>query len=361
MSGADIPSQPVQEKISCVYVTGVTNEPSTKRSQQGFKVTATGEITAKALSDDISTARPTEKLDGTCCLIDICNDQPWLWARHDRKPNKSGERKRNQHKKAQHAAEKDQSCEIVWEHKDFKEVPANWKPASRLEIKDGFVQPDSIGHTPGWVPVDPGARQHVWHLSCVDFSLGVALVLRQLTPTHDLHPGDPCVTPDPSDRLLVIRAEPLSNLIGRTCELIGTNINANPYGLGSRAAPLHLLTPHGDLSTVTPDPSDLESLTSWLTSDSPSAQIEGVVWHCANGQLHKVHRHHLDLPWPVAAPHLSHSKVKVDLDLTLCENAKTAGQKGGHNLFAELQKLNGQSFESLIHLCEAMTKEEKVD
>ena len=78
MSDSDIPSQPVQEKIHCVYITGVTNEPSPKRPQQSFKVSATRDITAKALEDDVITARPTEKLDGTCCLVDIFNGRLYI-------------------------------------------------------------------------------------------------------------------------------------------------------------------------------------------------------------------------------------------------------------------------------------------
>ena len=70
MSDNNCDNTPVQEKIHCVYVIGVSNEVSSKRPQQNYKVSATSTLTEKAVSDGIVNARATEKLDGTCCLID---------------------------------------------------------------------------------------------------------------------------------------------------------------------------------------------------------------------------------------------------------------------------------------------------
>ncbi|XP_005093626.1 uncharacterized protein C12orf29 homolog [Aplysia californica] len=334
---------PVQEKISCVYTIAVNNnESSSKRNQQSYKVSATKDLTAKALSDDVASARATEKLDGTCCLVEVFNGQPWLWARLDRKPNKQGERRFAQYKKSLAKFEESgngQQESFVWSSKDFKEVPDNWIPASRLEIKDGFVVPDSIGHTPGWVPVDVNARQHCWHLSAVDLTQGVALVLRE---DEDV----------PEE--LVIEVQPLSSLCGQTCELIGTNINGNPYGLGSKKSPLHLFVAHGSLSIQSPDVTDYEAMYEWFSSKSASAQVEGVVWHCQNKELHKLHRHHLNLKWPVEVPHLSRRKVKVQLDLSLCEPGSTSPPKGVVNLFALLVNRNEQKFDNMLELCEAL-------
>ena len=67
----------------------------------------------------------------------------------------------------------------------------------------------------GWVPVEKSNKQHCWHSSVVDYELGTALVLKQ-------HPDDP--------GLLEVSAVPLSGLLEQTLELIGTNINGNPYG-----------------------------------------------------------------------------------------------------------------------------------
>ena len=64
----------------------------------------------------------------------------------------------------------------------------------------------------------------------MNYEFGIALVLRH-------HPDDPGV--------LEISVAPLSDLLEQTLEPIGTNINGNPYGLGSKKYPLHILTPHG--------------------------------------------------------------------------------------------------------------------
>ena len=73
---SDKSATPVQEKIPCIYKIGVTNEPSSKRPGQSFKVSATRDLTEKAIHDDIQSSRATEKLDGTCCMIDTFNGKP---------------------------------------------------------------------------------------------------------------------------------------------------------------------------------------------------------------------------------------------------------------------------------------------
>ena len=74
--------------------------------------------------------------------------------------------------------------------------------------------PDDIGHLVGWVPVDPSLRMHVWHLSVVDLNRGEGLFL------SEEQPGGP----------MKIHRVKLEDLLGKTFELIGTNVNANPYG-----------------------------------------------------------------------------------------------------------------------------------
>lgn len=58
-------------------------------------------------------------------------------------------------------------------------------------------------------------KQYCWHSSVVDHKSGTALVLR---PSAD--DGDS----------LEIAAVPLEDLMDQTLELIGTNVNGNPYG-----------------------------------------------------------------------------------------------------------------------------------
>ena len=74
--------------------------------------------------------------------------------------------------------------------------------------------PGENGHLVGWVPIDTSLRMHLWHLSVVDFNLGIGVFLHYSNTNSDL-----CV-----------RIDSLENYLGKTLELIGSNINANPYG-----------------------------------------------------------------------------------------------------------------------------------
>ncbi|KAK0055125.1 hypothetical protein Bpfe_015416 [Biomphalaria pfeifferi] len=321
---------PVQQKISCVYDIDVCDEASSKRHNQLYRVVATGEMNLVAEQDGVNTtAKVTEKLDGTCCLVQEFQGRPWLWARYDRKPSKAGERRLalfNKSKLKQIQNEGNTEEVFKWDpKKDFKEPPQHWVPATQLEKKDGFVMPDKLGHTPGWIPIEPGCRQQCWHLSSVDLELGVALVLSQDTNEPDS---------------LVLKSQSLSSLCGQTCELIGTNINGNPYSLGTKQSPVHILVPHGSISVECPRPSDYKSLCDWFTSESPESLIEGIVWHCGNGALYKLHRHHLNLKWPLPEAHLFHKKVLVQVKLpeTVADSAAGSGKQKVQSLLSRLSQ-----------------------
>ena len=58
-------------------------------------------------------------------------------------------------------------------------------------------------------------KQYCWHASVVDYEAGAALVLRPHADDGDL---------------LEVVAVPLAELTDRTLELVGTNVNGNPYG-----------------------------------------------------------------------------------------------------------------------------------
>lgn len=258
----------VQRKMPCVFVTEVKEEPSTKREHQPFKVLATETLSHKALDADIHNAIPTEKVDGTCCYVTNYKGQPYLWARLDRKPNKLAEKR---FKNFLHL--KQNSKEFFWNvEEDFKPVPECWIPAKEIEQINGNPIPDENGHIPGWVPVEKNSKQHCWHSSVVDYESEIALVLRH-------HPDDP--------GLLEISAVPLSDLLEQTLELIGTNINGNPYGLGSKKHPLHLLIPHGAFQIRNLPTLKHSDLLSWFDG-CREGKIEGIVWHCNDGCLIKV-------------------------------------------------------------------------
>ena len=76
------------------------------------------------------------------------------------------------------------------------------------------ICPTDNGHLVGWVPVDPSARTHIWHLSAVDLICGRFV----------------CLNEKAGDESLVARIEYLDDYLGKTFELIGTKVNGNPYG-----------------------------------------------------------------------------------------------------------------------------------
>ncbi|KAK3594123.1 hypothetical protein CHS0354_040897 [Potamilus streckersoni] len=331
----------VQQKISCVFETAVLDEPSGKRDYQQFKVVATDVLKRSATDSDISTALATEKLDGTCVFIKQYNGLPWLWARFDRKPNKNAEKRFRKFQTEQSKGDNpDQHAKFNWNPlKDFKQVPDDWIPADGIEIVDGFPQPDDIGHTPGWVPVDPKCRQHCWHLSAVNLNKGVGLFLRQ--DEEEI-----------SGRLL-IEALPLSELEGCTAELIGTNINANPYGIGSKKCPIHLLVVHGAIMVSEPPAVDGQVIREWFKT-SKFAAIEGLVWHCRNKKLFKLHRHHINQTWPIKMPTLASRKVHINVDSSKFQLNDTK------SLLCRFSEHKGQVCDSLQNLQDIILPEDNV-
>src|SRR5437868_11534987 len=92
----------VSSKISCLFRTKVVTDcQSTKRCDQSYMVIASDELrsdAAESLQQPSCVA--TEKLDGTCVLILLYYDKPWIWARHDRKPHKVAEKQFKKYKQS---------------------------------------------------------------------------------------------------------------------------------------------------------------------------------------------------------------------------------------------------------------------
>jgi len=319
----------VRDKISCVFETTVVHDSSSKkRPEQPFQVVAAADRLrpeSAFLFEEESSARVTEKLDGTCSAVRARNGQPWLWARHDRKPNKAAEKRLRASTKMKSAGGDDDA--FVWNFdSDFKDVPLGW-------IAAGTGLPDPGGHIPGWVPVDPKSRTHCWHLAAVDLEdPGVALVLQ---PQKNL-----CG--------LEITLQTLSELDNCTLELIGTNINANPYHLGSRQHPIHFLVRHGILPVSADELNCPESLVDWF--ETPAGAVEGIVWHCTNNSLFKLHRHHLGLKWPIERPHLLTLAVVVNLEAVVGSDFIRDREFAGSKLIQSMLRLNGCSFPSLADI-----------
>lgn len=321
----------VQKKIPCIFETEVVEETSSKRSQQSFKVVATQHIKEEATKSNITSAKSSEKVDGTCCFINTYNGVVWLWARLDRKPNKSAEKRFKKFQTLERAwhcsVEKEkQKPTFSWDlQKDFKLVPENWIPASGVEInEDGEPLPDKSGHTPGWLPVDKQSRQYCWHLQGVDLDSGKILVLRN-SRSEDPH--------------LEIAMVSISDYDGCTMELIGTNINGNPYKLGSKDKPIHLFVPHGEIGFQFKPPISMTELGEWF--ETAEGQVEGIVWQMDNGEMFKCHRHHLGLKWPVENLKLTSVPVKINIDLSAID------EENENSLFSKLLDTNGKLFSSI--------------
>ncbi|XP_040018151.1 RNA ligase 1 isoform X2 [Gasterosteus aculeatus] len=319
----------VQQKIPCVFVTEVKQEPSRKRDCQ-FQVVATESVSPVAVVAQVHHAVATEKLDGTCCYVSVYKGRPHLWARLDRKPNKQADKRFKKHQRSHH------SCKgFLWSvEEDFKPVPETWVPALGVKHHSGQPVPDEHGHIPGWVPVEKDNKQYCWHASVLDPDLRAALVLRP--------------SAEDGDALEVVPL-PLADLLERTLELIGTNVNGNPYGLGSKKTPVHLLVSHGALRIRDPPPVDFQQLCSWFR-ESPEGRVEGIVWHCHDGTLFKVHRHHLGLRWPEGDPSLGERAVVVAVGSG--DNVFRSG--GGvvvrKDSFALFSALSGRRFSRLMDI-----------
>ncbi|XP_072124246.1 RNA ligase 1 isoform X1 [Mobula birostris] len=308
----------VQQKIPCAFTTELREEPATKRPNQSYRVLANGELSPKALAANIHQGVATEKVDGTCCYVTNYKGSPYLWARLDRKPTKQSEKR---FRKFQLSGS---STEFTWNiDSDFRAVPDAWIPAHEVAQSQGRPQPDENGHIPGWIPVEKGSKQYCWHLSAVNYETGSALVLR----------------PSSGKQILEITVIPLMELLEQTLELIGTHINGNPYGLGSKKQPLHLLVSHGSLQIEDPPPLDLMDLVAWF-KESEEAKVEGIVWHCANGVLVKLHRHHLGLEWPLLWPFLATRPLSINVDLT-----KFTWDFEANSSFVALARLHGKQFD----------------
>ncbi|ELT87748.1 hypothetical protein CAPTEDRAFT_162470 [Capitella teleta] len=326
----------VQQKVSCAFETEViSGESSLKRPHQSFKVIASTRLKASAVESDIENGACSEKIDGTCTFVALHNDRPWLWARLDRKPTKSIEKKFKKYQQQlrnweQNPKGKERPPDFHWDAvKDFKEAPDDWIPAHRVPIVEGIPQPDRYGHMPGWLPLAATARQYCWHLDTVQLDAGLCLLLEQK-----------------EDQLLEVRVERLDSLKDCTLELIGTNVNGNPYLIGSKAAPLHILVQHGSIAVSRAPSPEYDALVKWFNEDSDSA-VEGLVWRCANGMLYKVHRHHLQLPWPLEQkPRLCRSAVTINVDLSLFTDVDFEEKP----LFTKLGRLHGKTYDSLCDI-----------
>jgi hypothetical protein len=92
---------------------------------------------------------------------------------------------------------------------------------------------------------------------------------------------------------LIIKPISLNKLKNQSVELVGPKIQGNPHGLLK-----HCFIKHG-LIGLNNFPKDMEfsKVKSLFENDENMAFFEGIVVHFKTGEMFKIHKHHMDLPW----------------------------------------------------------------
>ncbi|XP_002156396.2 RNA ligase 1 isoform X1 [Hydra vulgaris] len=286
----------VNGKIKCIFeIDIVQNGKDRQTVVAGEHLT---ESFSKCLKNHV--LRPTIKLDGTSCYVAKFNGKSWLYARHDVKPNKMVSRKYKQYQK-NYGLKKEG---FVWNLETDYNFPKNWIAAHNNPFDGSMCSkpiPAENGHLVGWVPVDPSVRTHLWHLSAVDLIGGFFL----------------CLNENAEDESLIARIALLDDYLGATFELIGTKVNGNPYDIGTSNFPVHFYVQHGELSLKNPPEISKKELSNWFVQQKDGL-VEGIVWHGPDGNMFKIHRHHLGLPWPVKNLPFSNRTVYIDCNGYAC-------------------------------------------
>jgi hypothetical protein len=232
----------VNDKIdtifNCERIRGTsTNKPN--RSGEKYLATPTINPTLAECLESGLKYGVTGKLDGTCCLIKNC-------AIHKRRDINEG----------------------------FKNpVPDTW---FKTGIKKGK-------HLIGFMPLEKNDK---WHYDCHPLKDNKRDMTKVMSLVRD------------SNNHLVYQEIEIESLEGKSVEVMGPKFNGNPHHLEK-----HCVIPHG-LFTIENFPelkvNDSEALNkvkNWFINDPNAGFFEGIVLHFENGEMFKLHRHHLDLEW----------------------------------------------------------------
>ena len=251
----------VTDKMECVFTREkIEDEPSPKREGQHYRVIATDVLNPRALESDVQNSIVTEKIDGTCCYVAEFEGIPCLWGRSALKSSD-------------------------------RPPPKYWQPAATDD--EGYPEVTKYGSVLGWVPVLENTGTHKYHASAVNYGTNKVLLLKETDDGEDLE----------------IALVPLANLLGRTVELIGSKINGNPYNLKPG---FHVIVEHGAIRVKNPPELNTGALKAWFSQ--PHGQVEGIVWHCSDGNMFKIHVTHLELLKPKRCDmYLSNRAVRVNV------------------------------------------------
>lgn len=273
MNKTNVDSCVVRDKVDpifqCKHVKGTETEKVGRDGEKYLAIPKLNDELVQCLNENIPF-KVTAKVDGTSTLV--LNST--LLKRRDRKN--------------------------AWDKRQKKMIP---KKMPNSWIQTG-VQTDS--HGVGYMPLEKG---DTWFFDVFE---------RDVNPDEVDAIGHPLINGKKSTRVRVVKFKDsklvyeyvdLSDLNGKSFELLGPKIQSNPHGLK-----FHALMEHGLIecktypliSTNVVDFADLlQQIKEFHNTDPLGIVIEGTVLHFKNGKMFKLHRHHLDLEWSsniVAAP-----------------------------------------------------------
>lgn len=283
-----ISSSAVKDKVSAMLICRhIPNSDTTKSGRSGEKYLASQE-----LNHDLSSMllagikyKATGKVDGTCTLV----QGGVMLKRRDIKQQKGPDDKKKQ------------------------VIPANWiqTGADVEDVAPGVNIPGNVPrHLIGFMPLDKGDK---WHIDChVKTATGYCMDMINLLDLNDDKTG------------LEYKQVPVTSLDNHSVEVMGPKFQTNPHHLSMHCVMRHGLielrdfpdlteyanseseaknveedettyTGTGTRSGTQPDPRS--AIKNWFIHSPQGKFLEGVVLHLENGQMFKIHRHHLDLEW----------------------------------------------------------------
>mmetsp|Transcript_2570 Transcript_2570/g.9813 ORF Transcript_2570/g.9813 Transcript_2570/m.9813 type:complete len:323 (-) Transcript_2570:200-1168(-) len=301
---------PVQNKLPCIYKTQRVPLPSKNKNTtpQKFKIVATpilNESFGRLIADRVPFTI-SEKVDGTSCFV----HHSQLHKRRDLKLTREGTRLVDAHFAQQEHTTKPEPIKINL-HKHFQPLPNGWIMAkgarANFDVHQNMIKNER--HCIGWMPVQRTLSDDKWHCQPLDWDNQTARLVVPTLETTTAHNNNARTSLS-----FQFKQVPLSDLEGKSLELIGPKIQRNVYAFPKKAT--HAFVVHGSipiLNTPTTQTHSADQIKEFFSHDKlrqflqENPAMEGLVVHFKEGQLFKVHRNHLDLAWPLkTGPHKLH-------------------------------------------------------
>jgi len=251
-----IKSNLVTDKIPAIFICGFTDQPSSKigsDTTQNREYIATSRLNEelKTLLDKNVKYKVTCKIDGTCGYI----GSGQLFKRRDLKLGRN-------------------------KPKDWFDIGNNANETNTINhgaVSHNAVGHNAVGHNVGFMPLE---KCDIWHIDC--------FIDKERTNINILAHGN--------SNNLVYKTININELNNKTVEIVGPKFNGNPHKLEKHAVVEHGLFEIGSFPKLT-DTDLYNGIKEWFQTSSIGKLIEGVVIHFESGDMFKLHRHHLRLPW----------------------------------------------------------------